>query len=102
MKRVAGSARAERRALPLWIRFQSSFSFFLHEGGPVAVSFGQIALGVFVEIVANAFAVLEQQPAIHNLKRLYVDLDQFVPRDTVGAIAPKGRFIFRRIGLERV
>jgi hypothetical protein len=78
----------------------SSFSLFLHEHGPVAVGLGQIALDVFVEIVADAFAVLEQQFAVHDLERVHVNLDQLVSRDAVRTVAAEGWFVFRRVGLE--
>lgn len=45
-------------------------SAFLNEFRPGGVGPGQVALLVLIETVAHSRAVLHQQPAINNLKRL--------------------------------
>ena len=73
------------------------FPFFRYERRPVCIGLGQIAFDVFVEIVPDAFAVLQQQLPMHNLGRLCIDLDQLVARNAKGAIAAERRFILGRV-----
>ena len=63
---------------------------------------GEIPLSVLVEIVSDAFAVLEDQAAIHDLKGIHVNFDEFVPGNTVSAVATENRFEFGRLFIEEV
>lgn len=70
------------------------FSLLFDETGPVLLGFGEIPLSVLVEIVSDAFAVLEDQAAIHDLKGVHVNLDEFVPGDAIRTVATENRFVF--------
>ena len=82
--------------------FVISFSFFLHQAGPVTVSLCQIAFGVLIKIVPDAFAVLEQQSTVHDLKGFYINLYQFVSRYAICAKTTEGRLVFRWVGFKQI
>lgn len=70
------------------------FSPFVHQSRPVRFGLCKIAFAVLVEVVSHAFAVLKEQPAIHDLEGFHVDFHQFALRDSVGAVATEYGFIF--------
>jgi hypothetical protein len=70
------------------------FALLFDETGPVLLGFGEIPLSVFVELVSDAFAVLEDQAAIHDLKGVHVNFHEFVTGNAVGAIAAENRLEF--------
>src|ERR1043166_315549 len=78
------------------------FSVLFDEAGPVLLGLGEIPMSVLVEIVSNAFAVLEDQAAIHDLKGIHVNFDEFVPGNTVSAVATENRFVFGGLFIEEI
>src|SRR6266478_4067427 len=70
------------------------FSFLLQQAGPICVCFGEISASVFVEIVADIFAILNKEPAIHDLEGFGVDFDKFVAGNAEGAVAAECRLVF--------
>src|SRR5204863_618366 len=79
----------------------SLFALPLHETRPVRVSLGEISLGILVEIVSNAFAVLQQQATFEDLESFWVDFDEFVARNPVGAKAPVRWLVLLRLFVEQ-
>src|SRR5262249_21222436 len=55
-----------------------------------------------VEIVSDAFAVLEEQAAIDDLKGVHVNFHEFVAGNAVGAVAAENGFVFGRLFVEEV
>ena len=55
--------------------------------------FGLVDPAVLVEVVSHAFAVLEQQPPVHDLESVHINLDQFALREAVGAVTAERGFI---------
>src|ERR1051325_5958432 len=78
------------------------FSLLFDEPGPVLVSLGEIPLSVLVEIVSDAFAVLEDQATIHDLKGVHVNFDELVSGNAVGAVTAENRFVFSGLFIEEV
>ena len=63
---------------------------------------GEIPLSVLVEIISDAFAILKDQAAIHDLKGVHVNFHEFVPGNAVGAVAAENRFVFGGLFIEEV
>ena len=70
------------------------FSFLFDEAGPIRFSFDEVALGVFVEIVAHAFAVLKEEATLDDLKGLRIDFNELVSGNSKGAVAAESGLIF--------
>jgi hypothetical protein len=54
------------------------FALPLDKSRPIGVGLVQISLGIFVEIASDTFAVLEQKPAVDDLKCFGIDFNQLV------------------------
>ncbi len=63
---------------------------------------GEIPLGVLVEIISDAFAVLKDQAAVHDLKGVHVNFNELIAGNAVGAVAAENRFVFGGLFLEEV
>ena len=78
------------------------FTVFVDQAGPVHLGFGEIALGVLVEIVSDAFAVLEDQAAVHDLKGIHVNFYEFVAGNAISAVTAEYGFVFGGVLIEEV
>jgi hypothetical protein len=70
------------------------FAALVDQAGPVHFGFGQVGLGIFIEVVPYAFTFLKDESAIHDLEGLGINLYQLIARYSVGAVTAKGRFVF--------
>src|SRR6266851_6397014 len=59
-------------------------------------------LWFLVEVILHPFVLLEQEPTVHNLKRVHINFDQLSPRNAVGAVAAENGFVFGWVAIEKL
>lgn len=71
-----------------------SFPFFLNQPWPILAGLVEIAFLVFVEAVADAFAVLHVELSIDDLKSFHLHGRQLVAGNTISTITAEQRLVF--------
>src|SRR5690606_5502856 len=75
-------------------------AFLRDDAGPLPVGLLEVAGAVLVEAALHRLAVVEDQPPVHDLPGVDLDRRGVTPRGAVGAVAPEGGRVLRRLRLE--
>ncbi len=75
-------------------------ALFFQQLWPVAICLFEIPLGILIEVIADADALLHKQASVDNLPGLDINRSESVAADAVGAITAELGFVLGRLAIK--